>query len=449
MSKLSTIEELYNNVKDNKISKIEASKILESLINDSDNEYVRTKAIDIIRDLSLRNERVFKLLEKSIISDESPLVRYAAASTLILNFHETAKEPLIWAIQNEKSIYFFKKILDLLESEASSQMEKIKLMVIEKLKKLYKLNYEDLKFILDIDFQEYLRFKKEFNDFLEKFNIAEKHKNNLLRENTEIGYKGLGHVKASKAGYITELSLADLDVIPESIHLLPKLTRLEITRCKLKEVPNKPPDLSNLKYFKFNDNELEKIPDWVNEIAHKERFNQRYKEEGVNPFEAPALTLLGFLTGKDMIKVRSFTEITWNYAQYYKVNREGYIIGILIEYPEYPRIGIFPDLLCSIKYLEELYLVNQNIKKIPECIGQLKSLKILDLRFNKIEVIPDSIQNLNNLEYFDLQNTEGENKINYLPKSIKNLKRLKVFDLRGNVINKFPKSLEKFKAIKK
>jgi len=449
MSKLSTIEELYNNVKEKKISKIEASKILESLINDSDNEYVRTRAIDIIRDLSIRNEKVFKLLEKSIISDESPLVRYAAASTLILNFNETAKEPLIWAIQNEKSIYFFKKILDLLESEVSLQMEKIYLMVIEKLKRLYKLNYKDLKFILDIDFQEYLRFKKEFNDFLEKFNIAEKHKNNLLRENTEIGYKGLGRVKASKEGFITELSLADLDVIPESIHLLPKLTRLEITRCKLKEIPNKPPDLSNLKYFKFNNNELEKIPEWVNEIAHKERFNQRYKEEGVNSFEVPALTLLGFLTGKDMIKISSFEEIPQKYGQYYNVNKEGYITGILIEYPEYPRIGIFPVLLCSLKYLEELYLVNQNIKKIPQCIGDLKLLKILDLRFNKVKIIPDSIQDLKNLEYFNLQNTEGENQINYIPKSINNLEKLKVFDLRGNVINKFPKSLEKFKVIKK
>jgi len=394
MNDLVTLEELYNSVKDNKINKEEAIKILESLINESDNEEVRTKAIEIIGALFIENERIFNLLEKSLVSDVSPLVRFAAVNTLILNFPNKVKQPLKWAIENEKSIYFFKHLIDYLEEYKDLQLEDIKSIIIEKVVKFYNLNYVDLRFILDIDYVDYLKFKKEFKNFINKFNVKEDHEDELIKENTDIGYKGLGRVKSVKDGFITGLILTDLDIIPETISLLSKLENLEITRCKLDKLPIQGPKISNLKRFVLTNNELGVIPSWVYEIAKMEFFVEKYWNKGVLRSEAPVLVLLEFLTGKEMIKLEDFKQFPKNNAQYYKINATGNITGIFINYSQYPQIGIFPKYLCVLKKIEELLLINQNIKVIPECVAQLKSLKLLDLRENIIKNVPKSIERL-------------------------------------------------------
>jgi len=448
MNDLLTLKDLYNSVHNNKIDKEEASKILESLINESDDEKVRTKAIEIIGALFIENERIFNLLEKSLVSDVSPLVRFAAANTLILNFPDKVKEPLKWAIENEKSIYFFKNFIDFLEEHKDLPLEDIKSLTLETVEKYYKLNYLDLRFILDIDYVDYLRFKKDFRNFVNKFNVKEDHENEIIKENTDIGYKGLGRVKTAKDGFITGLNLTDLDIIPESISLLSKLESLEITRCKLDKLPIKGPNISNLKRFVLSNNKLGSIPGWVYDIANMEFFVGKYWDKGVLRSEAPVLALLEFLTGKEMNKLETSEELPKNNAQYYKINTTGNITKISINYSQYPQIGIFPKYLSKLEKIEELSLVNQNIKELPNFVGQLKSLIILDLKYNKIEIIPDSLHHLINLEYLDLRNNEGENYIIQIPKSIKKLTNLKVLDLRGNIIKNLPKSIERLKVLK-
>ncbi|KON28844.1 hypothetical protein AC481_00305 [miscellaneous Crenarchaeota group archaeon SMTZ-80] len=394
MSDLLTLKKIREDLASHKINKLAASKIVELIISESDNEEIRAKAIEIFGDFSIKTEKVFKLLEKGLVSDESPLVRFSSAKIMIQNFPNHENSPLFWVIENEKSIYFFKKLLDLLETIISKDINEIRLKSNERVKNIYRLNPEDARFILDIDFIEYLKFKKEFKNFLEKFKVKETHQKKLIKENTEIGYKGLGRVKSSKQGYITGLVLTDLDEIPQSITLLSKLESLSINRCKLKKLPNLSSSLQRLKYLNLSDNQLQNLPEWVFEFSKKEINTEKYVKQGVLHSEAPLLALLETLAGNEIIKTDKFIQASQTYGHYFSLDKNGFIVRIFIKNPQKPKIGILPRQICNLNNLEEIYFVNQNIRKIPMCINQLKVLKILDLRGNNIEKIPKSIQKL-------------------------------------------------------
>ncbi|MFX0060252.1 MAG: hypothetical protein ACFE85_06670 [Candidatus Hodarchaeota archaeon] len=393
MSDLLTLKKIREDLSANKVDKQAASKLLESLINESDNDEIRASGIDLIGDLSIKSERIFELLEKGLISDESPLVRYSAARVIISNFPDQENSPILWAIENENSIYFFKRLLDLLEVENKNYIE-IRKKTHDRVKNLYKLNLEDAKFILDIDFIEYLRFRKEFKNFLNKFKVKEAHQKELIKENTEIGFKGLGRIKSTKNGHITGLALTDLEEIPKSISMLSNLEFLRINRCKLENLPDLFTHLQGLKYLNLSDNELDNLPEWVFEFSKKEINTNKYVKQGVLPSEAPLLVLLEILSGHEIIKTDRFIQVTHTYGHYFSLGINGFIVGIFIKNSDKPKIGILPRQICKLNNLEELYFINQNIKKIPLCINQLKLLKILDLRGNIIEKIPKSIEKL-------------------------------------------------------
>ena len=110
-----------------------------------------------------------------------------------------------------------------------------------------------------------------FRSFLQKFELSDEAKQVLIKENTEIGYKGLGRVRAAKKGFILSLALKNLKEIPSSICKLSKLESLEISYCKLEKYPETCPNLLLLKKLVFNNNQLDKLPSWVVEFASKNK----------------------------------------------------------------------------------------------------------------------------------------------------------------------------------
>jgi leucine-rich repeat protein SHOC2 len=86
---------------------------------------------------------------------------------------------------------------------------------------------------------------------------------------------------------------------------------------------------------------------------------------------------------------------------------------------ENKRITIpkLPDLTRFSNNLDELTLVNVNLKTIPASIGALKNLLLLSLPFNDIKSLPSEIGNLKKIEYINLKG----NKIESIPDEIKNL----------------------------
>lgn len=409
MSDHLTPEKIYSRILNKELEKKDALKLFESLIHNSDNEEIRYTALEFIGKIAFEDKKTFEVIENCLISDESPHVRFEAAKLLIQIFPKREIEPLLWAIQNEKSIYFFKNLIDLLETYDTSPFKQIRGNTLKKIENHYNLKSADSKFVLDIDYLDYMKFKTEFYDFLDKFELSDQAKQALIKQNTEIGYKGLGRVKTSKNGFITSLSLIDLTEIPDSICRLTKLESLEISFCNLKKYPDPCPNLLSLKKLVLNNNMLDSLPSWVMEFASSNKYVHKYILRGVRKSEVHILGLLEILTGQICKKMQEDENIGPNGAIYYEVNNEGHITKIIYLSTE-SRIGVFPKELCRLEFLEELTLADQNIRLIPETIGRLKRLKVLNLRLNKIEYLPESIKKLKNLELFYLKSDIKETK---------------------------------------
>jgi len=141
--------------------------------------------------------------------------------------------------------------------------------------------------------------------------------------------------------------------------------------------------------------------------------------------------LLGF--GR-FVKIPRYERDLDEDAHCYNVNDDGHVTAILSWEHDDPGFGIFPEQLCELEYLEELYLNVHHIKTIPQSINKLKQLKLLDLSSNSIKKIPESITELKKLKILDLT----DNPIIDIPESvIPFLKKLKRFDCDRDILMKF------------
>jgi len=263
MNEHPTPESIYSKYVDKKIGTKRALKLFESIINMSDDDEVRVDTLDYIGRLAVDDELALNIIENCLISDESPIVKFGAAKTLIHYFTERELKPLIWSIDNENSVYFLKNLIDLLETQDYPQFEQIRKNIYKKITAKYNLNSFDSKLILDIEYLDLMKFRADFNNFLKKFEISDSEKQTLLNENTDIGNKGLGRVKKAEGGFIISLVLSDLNEIPSSICNLRKLQDLEISDCKIEKYPEKCPNLLLLRRLIFKNNTVDKVPSWI------------------------------------------------------------------------------------------------------------------------------------------------------------------------------------------
>ena len=409
MGKL-TPSKILEQVNNNVIGEKEALKSLESILNNSDEEELRFNAIECINNLPKGLKKINSIIETCLISDESEMVRFAAAKYLINTYSEQGFDPLLWAIDNEESIFFFKKMLDLLELSDNQDLLLIEKRILEKISRIYTLNIEDSKFVLDIDYLDYLKFKDEFDEFLEKFDISDEQKTTIIKENKNVGFKGLARVKSSRDGFITHLSLKDLQEIPQSICNLSKLEVLEISFCKIKKMPSSCPNLYRLRQLVLKNNEIDVVPDWMVEFVKNSLNYQKYVTAGVSVSEVHILGLIELLTSLQCNRVAEFHQDLGK-NPYYKLNENGQIIGLFYSNKD-SWMGLFPLEICKLVHLKELTLINQKIKSIPDSISNLKNLNLLNLKNNKIKK---------------------------LPRSIIELKRTQLIDFRGNSIAELPK----------
>ncbi len=109
------------------------------------------------------------------------------------------------------------------------------------------------------------------------------------------------------------------------------------------------------------------------------------------------------------------------------------------------NLSIFPLFILDLINLEQLFLGYNKINKIPSNIGKLKNLKRLSLQENKLlRKIPESIGEIKNLEFLGLR----DNSIEDLPDSFGNLLKLKELTIARNKIKKIPQSLKDIPSLK-
>lgn len=426
---------IHENVIANNLNKENAIEMLLSLIESSDNIDVRIECIEVFGNIAYNSLKVFKILENYLLSDVSPLVRATAAKAIIINFPKISFNSLLWTIEHDNSSIILKTLYETFENSDKEDFDILIIKLNEKLKTVYCIVPKECKFLLDLDVQVNFFNPNFFNIYLSNSITGVISGNYMMcaTENGHIKALNLSNWEISELpdtiGNLSELShliLKDnkLKNIPDSISLLKNLETLELGNCQITSLPDSFGNLKMLKKLTIERNfKLNSIPNAILQLA-KNNISQKYIDNGVKPNEAFVLAVLEMLYGRELeILNNNESMINRDKAWHYKIDKNNNITGICLFNKFIQYLGIFPEQICSLKFLEELWLPNNAIKSIPESIGELINLKSLNLRNNKIEIIPLSIKKLKKLENLKL----ADNRIKEIPQWVKPL--LNKFDL--------------------
>lgn len=105
--------EIKENLKKKQHDKKNILKTLRFLIEESDYKEIREDALKLMNNLTKRHSYLFKILEKCLLSDESPSIRALSARTLMLDYPKACKKSIKWALLHETSPIVLKTIQDL------------------------------------------------------------------------------------------------------------------------------------------------------------------------------------------------------------------------------------------------------------------------------------------------------------------------------------------------
>ncbi len=312
----------------------------------------------------------------------------------------------IWKkkVKRENSAVFLSQFYSFLNNICDKKSEILQKYIINKYKEIYNVALEEGKFFLDLEKTQIknpprIDFKAGYFKKFKATNLeslfTNKYVNYILRDR---------HI------FALDLSSWEFSEIPESIGNLSKLEYLNLANLRLKNLPESLQNLSELQYLNLSGNRLKKLPRWLKNFV-KKKYRNNYVNQSVDRYEATILGILEILSGKKLEKIEIQKDITqWEQLLHYKLNNEGKIVGLFIN-DEKVEIGIFPQEICLLEFLEELELSNSSIEYIPNCIDNLRVLRQLDLSFNRIKSIPESINKLRNLEYLNIDNNEIPEKI--------------------------------------
>lgn len=472
---------IYRLILENKITKENGIKSLTYVLNDSDESAI-IQGIEVMEKLMPTfDKKICTILENLMLSDESELVRFAASKALIKIFPEKCVEPIEWAINHEKSVYFLKELIIFLETNDFYFSKDFVSLILKRVGRCYHVNDIEARFFLDFTYLIFCSFTDHCDERDEDYNKFVRENYLKLNQNSYVALLSSssienGHVKdLSLNGKIAKPQNLPIDdftysirEIPKSLSLLSKLEKLHITGFCLKSLPDSVNKLDSLKHLTikqnyinelslpknltpqvetliFNGNKnIEKTPDFLWEFANRDSSVKKYIEEGVLPSEAPVLALLEILRGGPVLnaylvirqwreedieelgaidtKDYSYEEISWyeNRLMVYTLNNEGYVDRINTENSELPKIGIFPKYLCVLTHLRELTLVAQGIERIPDCIGHFRELEILDLSHNDIQELPLGIKKIPNLMRLKIGEKSRYNSSDHYPRILKN-----------------------------
>ncbi|MDX9750194.1 MAG: leucine-rich repeat domain-containing protein [Flavobacteriales bacterium] len=120
--------------------------------------------------------------------------------------------------------------------------------------------------------------------------------------------------------------------------------RLDLSRSKLKEVPEELRRLPHLNALDLSNNRLRDLPDWFGDLQ---------------------------------------------YLQELRLSRN--------------KLVVFPHVICKLRHLKRLDMARNALNGLPECMGNLKELVSLDLWSNDLVDLPEEIGGMESLRFLDLR----------------------------------------------
>lgn len=322
MEKILSPENIYSGVINNEISKNIAVDQLISLIEGSNSSATRSESISVLNKLSVSEQSIFKVIENSLLSDESPIVRASAANHIGCIFLKEGVDTLTWVIQHDKSPLVIKTIFDLRINFADNRLKLLKKELdayIERIALAIGIINNEAKFILDLE-GNFARTEKNYELELESYKLFTKLKDPQLGEfwltikkkhiealsfnffnwrylkqkpsmfnsisslQDPIVYLNilrkfhLSHIEdfllpksISRLGKLKKLNLSNNNIrfLPKSLFLLSKLKYLDLSYNMLTEIPKEITLLQFLDTLRIQNNQISEFPKIVNDFIEK------------------------------------------------------------------------------------------------------------------------------------------------------------------------------------
>jgi hypothetical protein len=301
-----TPENIQESLSKGDLTRENAAEQLISLIGGSDDIEIRVMSIEILENLRFKTERLFKILENYLISDESATVRASVAKYIIQNYLEEGISALIWTIQHEKSPLVLKLFFNFIEKFKSAQYSSIKRDLVvwnEQFSSIIGVIPSESRFFLDlevlfakgkvnyeIDPNSYKYFEtiKNIKSGDPWLIIKDKHVQSLnfnyfnwkyIKFNTDI-IQSLSRLQDIEVylDSIRKYSQNDVSIsaIPESIGSLNCLKKLNLRRNGLEVLPHSFKNLTLLKDLDLSYNRLKEIPECILSFNKLERLNIKH-----------------------------------------------------------------------------------------------------------------------------------------------------------------------------
>ena len=301
-----TPEKIHQSFLNGEITKEDATDLLISLINRSEDGKVRATSIDVIEKLELKDESIFKMLENHLISDENASVKASAARVIIQNFLDEGLEPLKWSIKHDKSPLVIKTIIDTFESKKESNQETIEKNLrsfLETFASNLGVIYEEARFFLDLESIFSIgkeNYKINPLDF-KKFEVLHNNMDStpwLVIKNKHVEVLNLNifnwrFIKQSKEIFDSFSRLKYLDLylnsikkyrmtnfnnveVPKSIGRLTSLKKLVLTGNNLQSIPESIKNLNMLLELDLSHNQLQEIPQVLTSLTSLRYLNMKY-----------------------------------------------------------------------------------------------------------------------------------------------------------------------------
>lgn len=290
MEKILSPKTIYSGVINKEISKNIAVDQLISLIEGSNNAETRSESISILNKLSVSEPRIFKIIENSLLSDESPTVRSSAINLIGCQFLKEGIDTLTWVVQHDNSPLAIKAIFDLNLDLANTHLKSLKRELddyLEKIALTLGIVHNEARFILDLE-EKFACTEEKYELELGSYKLFTKLKDQKLGEFWLTIKKK--HIEALSFNYFNWRylkqkpsmfdSISDLQdpivylnllrkfhlnhvedfLIPKSISLLKKLKKLNLSKNNIRFLPKSLFLLSKLKYLDLSYNMLSEIP---------------------------------------------------------------------------------------------------------------------------------------------------------------------------------------------
>ncbi|MFX0043259.1 MAG: HEAT repeat domain-containing protein [Candidatus Hodarchaeota archaeon] len=271
---------INNALQTGEVSKEKALELLISLIERSEDAQIRSQSIEILEKLGVKDNRIFKVLENALVSDENAIVRTSAVKSIIRNFIENGLALLEWVIEHDKSPLVLQIIIDKFENTEDQRFKRLKQILdnwYSSFSEKLGIVPDESKFFLDV---EALFAQNKKNYKIDPYSYKHFHRLTdtkggepwLLIKNKHVeilnfNYYNWKYIKENQDIIDTFSKLISLDVYLDSIN------RYRVDEHLVKEIPESIGRLTYLRRLILKGNEIQQIPLSIKSLKNLEQLD--------------------------------------------------------------------------------------------------------------------------------------------------------------------------------